>query len=48
MTEESKDLDDVVHEIRTQTGMIVLLMLLNLFTVIFCVAAVWYGMVEKS
>jgi hypothetical protein len=46
--EDREDLDKIVNEIRTQTGMVVLLMLLNLFTVIFCVAAVWYGMVEKS
>lgn len=46
--EEREDLDKIVNEIRTQTGMVVLLMLLNLFTVIFCIAAVWYGMVEKS
>ena len=46
--EDREDLDKIVNEIRTQTGMVVLLMLLNLFTVIFCIAAVWYGMVEKS
>lgn len=45
---EIEDLQEEVvnlkHEIRTQTGMIVLLMLLNLSTVVTCFAGVWYLM----
>lgn len=33
---------DLKHEIRTQTSLIVLLMVLNLCTVVSCFAGIWY------
>lgn len=35
---------DLKHEIRTQTGMVVLLMVLNLLTVVTCFAGIYYLM----
>ena len=42
--EQKEAIDNLVYEIRTQTGLIVLLMLLNLATVVFCFAGIWYLM----
>jgi len=43
--EESREaIDNLVYEIRTQTGLIVLLMLLNLATIGICIAGIWYMM----
>jgi len=42
--EQKEAIDNLVYEIRTQTGLIVLLMLLNLCTVGFCFAGIWYLM----
>lgn len=39
-----EEVDGLKYEIRTQTSMIVLLMLLNLATVVFCAAGIWYMM----
>lgn len=39
-----EEITNLKYEIRTQTGLIVLLMLLNLATVVFCVAGIWYLM----
>lgn len=40
--EQSEELKNLIYEIRTQTGLIVMLMLLNLSTLGFCLAAYWY------
>lgn len=47
MSKEEKQkeaIDNLVYEIRTQTAMIVLLILLNLYTFVFCFAGIWYLM----
>ena len=40
--EQSEELKNLIYEVRTQTGLIVLLMIMNLCTAGFCVAAYWY------
>jgi hypothetical protein len=42
--EQSEELKNLIYEIRTQTGLIVLLMIFNLATAGFCAAAYWYMM----
>jgi hypothetical protein len=42
----TKKLTDLKYEIRTQTGLIVLLMLLNFCTVVSCLAYIW-SMISK-
>jgi hypothetical protein len=42
--EQSEELKNLTYEIRTQTGLIVLLMIFNLAVAGFCVAAYWYMM----
>jgi len=41
-----KEISDLKYEIRTQTGLIVLLMVLNLCTVVSCLAYIW-SMISK-
>ena len=45
--EQSEELKNLTYEVRTQTGLIVLLMVLNALTTIFCAAAYWYAYLSK-
>ena len=42
--EQSEEIKNLTYEIRTQTGLIVLLMIFNLAVAGFCAAAYWYMM----
>jgi hypothetical protein len=41
-----KEVSDLKYEVRTQTGLIVLLMVFNLCTVVSCLAYIW-NMISK-